>query len=66
MTNEPFKVNKRPWWTRKTELGMVITIIGEIMALIPVTASISPIVVKIGILIAGVGVVHRNIKGQVQ
>ncbi len=66
MTVELFKPTKRPWWTRKTEIGMGITIIGEIMALIPVTAPISPIVVKIGILIAGVGVVHRNIKGQSQ
>ena len=58
------KKNKRPWWKRKTEIGMAITIAGEIMALIPATAPIAPIVVKIGVLIAGVGVVHRNLKGQ--
>jgi len=62
----PDEEKKRPWWRRKTEIGMGITILGEILALIPYTASVSPIVVKIGVLIAGVGVVHRNIKGQAQ
>ena len=66
MTEEKPKTVKRPFWQRKTEIGMAITIVGEIMALIPATAPVSSIVVKIGILIAGVGVVHRNIKGQVQ
>ncbi len=66
MTEETPKAIKRPFWQRKTEIGMGITIIGEIMALIPATAPIAPIVIKIGILIAGVGVVHRNIKRQSQ
>jgi hypothetical protein len=55
---------KRRIWTRKTEIGVGITILGEIMALIPVSAPFSPIVIKIGMLVAGVGVVHRNLKGQ--
>ncbi len=58
------ETKKRPIWQRKTEIGVIITITGEIMAFIPYTAPYAPIVIKIGALLAGVGVVHRNMKGQ--
>lgn len=57
---------KRPWYKRKTELGIGLMIIGEIMVFIPVTAPFSPIVIKAGMLVSGIGVVHRNIKGDVK
>jgi len=62
MADEIKTKKPRAWWKRKTEQGLAIVIVGEILGLIPVTAPLSPIVVKIGILWGGIGVVHRNIK----
>lgn len=53
---------KRPWYLRKTEIGVILTIVGEVLVFVPVTAPYAPVVIKIGSLLAGIGVAHRNIK----
>lgn len=60
------EVAKRPWWKRKTEIGVGLMIFGGILSLIPYTAPISGIVIKAGEILTGVGVIHRNLKGQTQ
>ncbi len=61
MANE---IKKRPWWQRKTELGVCLMILGAIMHFIPVTSPIAGVVMKAGEILTGVGVIHRNIKGE--
>ena len=56
------KKDTRPFWRRKTDIGIWIAIAGEIMAFIPFTAPYAPVIIKIGMVLAGAGIVHRNIK----
>jgi len=52
----------RPWYLRKTEQGVVITLLGVIMSFIPITAPVAIYVINAGAAWGGIGVVHRNIK----
>lgn len=60
--NKSETTQKRAWYKRKTDIGVWVTIAGEILAFVPVTAPYAPILIKIGAILAGVGVVHRNLK----
>jgi hypothetical protein len=55
---------KRPWWKRKTELGVGLMLVGAVLSVFPVTAPASVIVIKVGELLTAAGVVHRNLKGE--
>ena len=57
---------KRPWYKRKTEQGVIISFIGIALSFIPITAPVAIYVINLGTIWAGAGVIHRNIKGQVQ
>ncbi len=52
----------RPWYTRKTEQGVIITFIGVAMSFIPFTAPVAMYIINAGAAWGGIGIVHRNIK----
>lgn len=54
--------DKRPWWQKKINIGIIILFVGEGFALIPITAPFSPIVIKLGSVLAGIGAIHREVK----
>jgi len=55
----PDKAKERPWWKKKTNIGLILYAVGETMALIPVTMPFSPIVKAVGGILAGYGISDR-------
>ncbi len=51
--------DNRPWYRKKTNLGLIVMSLGAVMQVIPVTALAAPMVYSVGTILAGYGVADR-------
>jgi len=51
--------DKRKWWKKKTNWGLIIYATGQILSVIPVTAPYSAPVITIGAILSGYGIANR-------
>ena len=56
MTDE---IKKRPWWKKKTNMGLILLGISKTMTFFEVTAPFSPALEAIGMILAGYGIADR-------
>jgi predicted Kef-type K+ transport protein len=56
------KTDNRKFWQKKTEIGVMLLLLGIVMSFLPQTKEYCFEIIKIGGALATVGVVHRNIK----
>lgn len=50
---------KRPWWKKKTNIGLILLGISKTFLFFPVTAPFSPILETVGMILTGYGIANR-------
>jgi len=50
---------KRPWWKKKTNWGLILYVTGQVLSAIPITAPFAAPLLTVGTVLAGYGIANR-------
>lgn len=62
MTNNVEQKTTRPWWRKKTTIGVGLVALSKLLVVFPATAPFAPFTEAVGMALAGYGIYDRDKK----